>query len=312
MDHDEQIAHLRLIRTPNIGPMTFSLLMQRYGTATVALEAVPELARRGGRSLKPASRAAAVAEIAANEAEGATLLFKGGDGYPDALARFEDCPPVLSARGNPTLLTKPLVAIVGARNASINAMRLAQSLSEQLSANGYVVVSGLARGIDTSADNGALAGGTIAVIAGGIDIQYPPENADLQESIAEAGLLLAEMMPGTKPTPRHFPIRNRIIASLAAQLEHDGEAHADEGKAVGHHEAGPQQVSTTHYQIFLQLGFSAEFQQGNHFNEAGHDQHKRSCEPEPSCGIEDRQVAREEVNTDDDDEGGNRSAKDRC
>ena len=215
MDHDEQLAHLRLIRTPNIGPMTFSLLLQRYGTATAALEAVPELARRGGRSLKPASRAAAVAEIAANEAAGATLLFKGGDGYPDALARFDDCPPVLSARGNPTPLTKPSVAIVGARNASINAMRLAQSLSEQLSANGYVVVSGLARGIDTSAHNGALAGGTIAVIAGGIDIQYPPENADLQESIAEAGLLLAEMMPGTKPTPRHFPIRNRIIASLA-------------------------------------------------------------------------------------------------
>ena len=215
MDRDEQIASLRLIRTPNIGPMTFSLLLQRYGSARAALDAVPELARRGGRSLKPAGRAAATAEIEAVEAAGAKLLFKGGDDYPKALERFDDAPPVLSARGTTALLSSPSIAVVCARNASINAVRLAQTLSEQLAANGYVVVSGLAGGIDTAAHNGALARGTVAVIAGGIDIQYPPENADLHDAIAESGLLLAEMPPGTQPTPRHFPIRNRIIASLA-------------------------------------------------------------------------------------------------
>ena len=176
MNRDEQLAHLRLIRTPNIGPMTFSLLIQRYGNAVEALRVVPDLARRGGRDLKPASKSAVEKELAAVEVAGATLLFKGGDGYLD---------------------------------------RLAQKLSEQLSEHGYVVVSGLASGIDAAAHNGALAGGTIAVIAGGIDFYYPSENADLQDAIIEAGLLLAEMPPGTQPTPRHFPIRNRIIASLA-------------------------------------------------------------------------------------------------
>ena len=215
MDREERLAHLRLIRTPNIGPMTFSLLLQRYGSATAALRAVPELAKRGGRTLKPASRAVAEAELAANEAAGARLLFKGSNDYPARLAQFDDAPPVLSMRGATHLLGRPAVAVVGARNASINAQRLAQSLAEELAQEGYVIVSGLARGIDAAAHNGGLAGGTIAVVAGGIDVTYPPENADLQDSIAESGLLLAEMPPGTQPTPRHFPIRNRIISGLA-------------------------------------------------------------------------------------------------
>ena len=215
MDREERLAHLRLIRTPNIGPMTFSLLLQRYGSAAAALRAVPELAKRGGRTLKPASRADAEAEMQANAAAGATLLFKGGEGYPERLAQFDDAPPVMSFRGSAHLLARPAIAVVGARNASINAQRFAQSLAEELAAEGYVIVSGLARGIDAAAHNGALAGGTVAVIAGGIDITYPPENTDLHESIAEAGLLLAEMPPGTQPTPRHFPIRNRIISGLA-------------------------------------------------------------------------------------------------
>ena len=121
MNRDEQLAHLRLIRTPNIGPMTFSLLIQRYGNAVEALRAVPDLARRGGRDLKPASKSAVEKELAAVEAAGATLLFKGGDGYPDRLARFDDAPPVISARGSTSLMSSPSVAIVGARNASINA-----------------------------------------------------------------------------------------------------------------------------------------------------------------------------------------------
>jgi len=215
MDREEKLACLRLIRTPNIGPMTFSLLLQRYGSAIEALRAVPELAKRGGRSLKPACHAHAEAEFQANEDAGATLLFKGADDYPTRLAQFDDAPPVLSVRGSPHLLSRPSVGIVGARNASINAQRLAQSLAEDLAAEGYVIVSGLARGIDAAAHNGALAGGTVAVIAGGIDIIYPPENADFHESIAQTGLLVAEMPPGTQPTPRHFPIRNRIIGALA-------------------------------------------------------------------------------------------------
>ena len=170
MDREEQIACLRLIRTPNIGPMTFSLLLQRYGSAAEALRAVPDLARRGGRSLKPATRAVAETELAANKSAGARLLFKGGHDYPARLGQFDDAPPVLSAKGAVHLLGRPGVAIVGARNASINAQRLAQSLAEDLGSEGYVVISGLARGIDAAAHNGALAGGTIAVIAGGIDV----------------------------------------------------------------------------------------------------------------------------------------------
>lgn len=215
MTRDEQLAMLRLIRTPNIGPMTFSLLLQRYGSAVDALRAVPELAKRGGRTLKPASKAEAEFEMAEVAAAGATLLFKGAEDYPDRLAQFDDAPPVICTLGSSHLLQRPCLAIVGARNASINAQRFAQSLAEELADEGYVILSGLARGIDAAAHNGALGGGTIAVIAGGIDIFYPPENADLQQSIAETGLVLAEMRPGTQPTPRHFPIRNRIIASLA-------------------------------------------------------------------------------------------------
>ena len=214
MDREEQIAHLRLIRTPNIGPMTFSLLLQRYGSAADALRAVPELAKRGGRTLQPAPRSVAEAELAANEAVGARLLFKGGDGYPQRLTRFDDAPAVLSTRGAIHLLDRPGVGIVGARNASINAQRMAQGLADELASEGHVVISGLARGIDAAAHNGALAGGTLAVIAGGIDVYYPPENTELQDAIAETGLIVAEMPPGTQPTPRHFPIRNRIIGSL--------------------------------------------------------------------------------------------------
>ena len=149
------------------------------------------------------------------EAAGARLLFKESEEYPVRLAQFDDAPPVLCALGSPLLLQRPCLAIVGARNASINAQRLAQALAEELADEGYVILSGLAHGIDAAAHNGALASGTIAAIAGGIDIFYPPENADLQQSIAETGLILAEMRPRTQPTPSHFPIRNRIIAGLA-------------------------------------------------------------------------------------------------
>ena len=215
MEQSEKLAAIRLIRTPNVGPMTYRLLVQRYGSPTAALKAIPDLARRGGRKLQPASLESAQAELAANEANGATLLFRGGEGYPARLDQFDDAPVRISVKGNIHLMARPMVAMVGARNASINAQRFAEKLAGDLSAEGYVVVSGLARGIDAAAHNGALADGTIAVIAGGIDKYYPPENRDLQKSLEQSGLVIAEMPPGTQPTARHFPIRNRVIASLS-------------------------------------------------------------------------------------------------
>ncbi|MDB2390290.1 DNA-processing protein DprA [Alphaproteobacteria bacterium] len=215
MEHSEKLARIRLIRTQNVGPMTYKLLMSRYQTAKAALRAVPELAKRGGRKLVIASLADAEAEFAANEEAGATLLFRGTEQYPSQLDMFDDAPALLSAKGNLHLLQKPMLAMVGARNASINAIRLSEKIASELGAHGYVIVSGLARGIDTAAHNGALDNGTIAVIASGIDLVYPQENTDLFDAIIERGLLLAEMPPGTQPTPRHFPIRNRIIAGLS-------------------------------------------------------------------------------------------------
>ena len=211
---DEQLAQIRLARTANIGPMTFSLLIDRYGSATAALRAVPDLAKRGGRELTPASRFLADAEIAANEAAGATMLFKGHPGYPQRIGQFDDAPVVLSAIGNLDLLNRPMIAITGSRDPSKRGIELAEMFASGLAAEGYVIVAGLARGIDAAAHAGALSGGTIAVLPAGIDNVYPPETADLRSQIADQGLLLAEMPPGTEPTPRHFPVRNRIIASL--------------------------------------------------------------------------------------------------
>ena len=212
---NEKLACIRLIRTRNTGPMTYHLLIKRYGSAREALRAIPELARRGGRRLEPAGLSMAEAEMASNQAASATLLFRGGDGYPERLDQFDDAPAILSVKGNQHLLSRPNIALVGTRNASLNALRHAEKLAGKLAEEGYVITSGLARGIDAAAHNGALAGGTIAVIAGRIDSYYPPENTELQQMIEETGLLLAEMPPGTQPTALHFPVRNRIIASLA-------------------------------------------------------------------------------------------------
>ena len=215
MDEREKLARIRLIQTRHIGPMTFSLLIQRYGSALAALAAIPDLAARGGRKLSIASLADAKAELAANDDAGARLIWRDSDSYPLRLAQFDDAPVTLSTRGNLHLLHKPMIALVGARNASINAIRHAETLARELGEAGYVIVSGMARGIDAAAHRGAMATGTVGVIAGGIDIIYPPENRALFQQIVDEGLLLAEMRPETAPTPRHFPTRKRIIASLA-------------------------------------------------------------------------------------------------
>ena len=206
-----------MLRTSGIGPVTFRQLLARFGTPSAALAAVPDLARRGGgKAPTLAGRADAEREIGKVEKLGAKFLVLGQGLYPPLLAELEDAPPLLIAKGNLNLLDRQSVAIVGARNASAAACRFARGLAHDLGQNDLVVVSGLARGIDSAAHDGALASGTMAVIAGGIDIFYPPENEDRQKSLYERGLVLAEMPPGTEPRARHFPYRNRIIAGISA------------------------------------------------------------------------------------------------
>ena len=182
-----------------------------------ALAAVPDLARRGGgKAPALATRDAAEREIRQVEKLGARFLTLGQGLYPRLLAELEDAPPLLIAKGNVGLLDRQSVAIVGARNASAAACRFARGLAHDLGQNGLVVVSGLARGIDSAAHDGALETGTIGVIAGGVDVFYPPENQTRQEALYERGLVLAEMPPGTEPRARHFPYRNRIIAGMSS------------------------------------------------------------------------------------------------
>lgn len=209
-------ARLRLIRTPTIGPVTYRQLMARFGTAAAALDALPDLAARGRRRLDVPEQAIIEAEIEALERLGATMLFIGTPGYPALLAATESAPPMLAARGRTELLDRASLGVVGARNASAAGVRLARRWAEELAEKELVIVSGLARGIDTAAHIGALAGGTVAVIAGGIDVAYPAENAGLMERLMAEGLVLAEQSPGVQPQARHFPRRNRIIAGLAA------------------------------------------------------------------------------------------------
>ena len=205
------------MRSPGIGPVTYRQLLARFGTPAAALQAVPDLARRGGGKV-PAlrSRSDAEREIAQVDKLGAKFLSLGQGLYPRLLAELEDAPPLLIAKGDLTLLDRQAVAIVGARNASAAACRFARGLAHDLGEQGLVVVSGLARGIDSAAHDGALETGTIGVVAGGIDFFYPPENEARQTALYERGLVLAEMPPGTEPRARHFPYRNRIIAGMAS------------------------------------------------------------------------------------------------
>jgi DNA processing protein len=213
---DDLIARIRLIRSSSIGPVTYRQLVARFGSAQAALDAVPDLARRGGgKAPRLTTVQEAERERARVEKLGARYLALGQGLYPSLLAEQDDAPPLLVAKGDLALLDRPAVAIVGARNASAAACRLARSLAHDLGSEGLVVVSGLARGIDSAAHDGALETGTIGVIAGGIDIFYPPENEGRQKALFERGLVLAEMPPGTEPRARHFPYRNRIIAGLA-------------------------------------------------------------------------------------------------
>lgn len=214
---EERLDWLRLIRSENVGPITFRQLLARLGEAAAALEALPDLARRGGR-MAPISifpKNAAEREIEQLGRLGARLVAFCEPDYPAALAAVEDAPPLIAIQGNAHLLQRVSVAMVGARNASANGRRLAEDFARHFAEEGFLVVSGLARGIDAAAHRGALQGGTAAVIAGGLDVVYPRENEALQAAIRDQGVILAEFPPGTQPLARHFPRRNRIISGMA-------------------------------------------------------------------------------------------------
>jgi len=209
----DQYSKLRLIRSPNVGPVAYRQLLARFGTAQAALDALPDLASKGGaRAFRPASPAAVDAEIAAVERAGGRYVLLGEADYPALLAQADAAPPVLMARGAMPSGDRPAIAIVGARNASAAACRFARGLAQDLGTRGGIVVSGLARGVDTAAHMGSIQTGTVAVIACGLDVVFPPENRELQEQIAQQGLVLTEHPPGAEPLARHFPARNRIIA----------------------------------------------------------------------------------------------------
>jgi len=209
-------ARLRLLRSANIGPISYRQLLARFGTAAAALEALPMLAARGGGRPPVIADAGLVRrEIATVERLGARYVFLGDPDYPVLLAELETAPPALILRGDLGLAHRSCVALVGARNASAAACRFARQIALGLADAGVTVVSGLARGIDTAAHVGSIGGGTIGVIASGIDVTFPPENRALQERVATEGLLVAEQPPGTEPLARFFPSRNRIIAGLS-------------------------------------------------------------------------------------------------
>ncbi|MGH6931605.1 MAG: DNA-processing protein DprA [Dongiaceae bacterium] len=213
----ERIDWLRLSRSENVGPITFRQLLQRFGGAGAALAALPDLARRGGRNgaLKIHGRNEAASEITAIHKLGGRLIASVEPDYPLPLAALDDAPPLITVLGDVALLTRQAVAIVGARNASANGRRLAEDIARDIGGAGFLVVSGLARGIDSAAHRGSLRTGTAAVVAGGADMVYPPENGELHHAIAEQGLIVAEMPLGTVPQARHFPRRNRLISGLA-------------------------------------------------------------------------------------------------
>ena len=217
----ERLAWLRLARSRGIGARLFFRLIERFGKAEAAVAALPRLRAKGELAdIDLLPEAAALAEILAMDGLGGDLLLGCDTEYPAALAAIADPPPVLARLGDAELLTRRPLAIVGARNASGNGRFLARSLAREASRRGLVIVSGLARGIDTAAHEGGLEGpgSTIAVLGCGIDVAYPPENAPMLRRIAEAGLVLSERPIGTPPLARHFPSRNRIIAGLASAV----------------------------------------------------------------------------------------------
>ena len=239
-ERDDPQDWLQLIRSRRVGAVTFHRLLGEHGSARVALKALPEVARAAGveqYSICPIE--VVQAEMRSGRAFGARLLLWGGPDYPAAMMDLPDAPPILWARGEVALLQRPMVAMVGARNASSLGLRMARRLAEGLGQGGQVVVSGLARGIDTAAHEAALESGTVAVMAGGVDVTYPEENTELARQIAEKGCLLSEQPMGCVPQTRHFPLRNRLISGLSRAVV-GVEAAARSGSLITARDAADQ------------------------------------------------------------------------
>ena len=220
LSRTERLDWIQLIRTKNIGPVTFRQLLTQYGTASAALEALPRLARRAGLKHPPPvyPRRAAQAELDEIDALGGQIVALCEPEYPKALAATSDAPPLLFTRGHLNLFQETCVSIVGTRNASAIGTQFTHSLAQDLGKKGMAIVSGMARGIDSAAHEGALASGTICVLAGGVDVVYPTSNQALYEEVLTQGLLISEQPLGTPITPKMFPIRNRIIAGLSCAV----------------------------------------------------------------------------------------------
>lgn len=214
LNEQERGDWLRLIRTEHVGPATFRQLLKRYGNAAKALQHLPELSS-ARKQFKLATPYSIAAELTAAEAIGASYIASCEPDYPEALRAISDPPPIICVCGDRALLHKPTIAIVGARNASAAGRKIAAQLATELGKADVVVTSGLARGIDGAAHLAALPTGTIAVVAGGLDVIYPPEHHELTHHIAEQGLIISELPPGVRPRGRDFPRRNRIISGLS-------------------------------------------------------------------------------------------------
>ena len=217
LSDEQKLDWLRLIRSDNIGPHTFRELINHFGGASEALRALPALNKRGGgRDLRIFSREDAVREFAAIKAHGATLIALGEGLYPARLAVIDDPPPLLIVRGKLDILGQPMIAVVGSRNASAAGIKFAERIARDLAEAGYIIVSGLARGIDAAAHRGSIATGTVAVLAGGLKRIYPAEHEGLVEEIVANGVGLSEMPIDWEPRARDFPRRNRLISGLSA------------------------------------------------------------------------------------------------
>lgn len=217
LDDEERLDWLQLIRTDSIGPITFHRLIKKYGSAAKALSALPDLSTKAGRKrmLRPASRDEARQEIEIANDIGARLIAHCEPDYPALLRAIADPPPLIYVCGDVALFQQPSIAIIGARNASAAGRKFARSLAGDLGAEGITVISGLARGIDGAAHEAAIETGTIAVVGGGVDVIYPPEHAELTQTIASRGVLMSERPPNYQPTARDFPRRNRLISGLS-------------------------------------------------------------------------------------------------
>jgi DNA processing protein len=215
LDHTERLACLRLTRSENVGPVTFKELINHFGSAAGALAALPELSRRGGRKVRLCTQSDAEAELEAAYRLDAVPLFSVEAAYPLALGSITAPPPMIYIKGKAELLARPAIAVVGSRQASAAGIKVARTFAAELGAAGFTIVSGLARGIDAAAHEASLATGTVAVLAGGLDVVYPPEHTKLQHQIGEAGCLVTTQPPGFEPRGKDFPRRNRIISGLS-------------------------------------------------------------------------------------------------